>query len=33
MINLFARKCRIDRDQTRVEYPVEVPEAREIAKP
>jgi type VI secretion system protein ImpG len=31
IINLFARTCRIDRDQTRVEYPVEAPEAREIA--
>jgi type VI secretion system protein ImpG len=29
IVNLFARTCRIDRDQTRVEYPVEAPDARE----
>ena len=30
IINLFSRTCRIDRDQTRVEYPVEAPDAREV---
>ena len=28
IINLFSRTCRIDRDQTRVEYPVEAADGR-----
>jgi type VI secretion system protein ImpG len=31
IINLFSRACRVDRDDHRVEYLVEPPEAREVA--
>jgi type VI secretion system protein ImpG len=32
IVNLCTRTCRVDRDQTRVEYPVEAPEVRDPAK-
>jgi type VI secretion system protein ImpG len=31
IINLFARACRVDRDEHRVEYAVEPPESREVS--
>jgi type VI secretion system protein ImpG len=32
IVNLFSRTCRVDRDFTRIEYPIEAPETRDPAR-